>query len=176
MRGIATGKRRENKKSRSPRCGKETRDHFADSDSARDAALLSPDTVPDTMPSMSEISPPDDASDEAGASDDGSIDDAGGATDETWDDVCGAMLLDAAELLSSPRQAVSASAASSAAAIPMIPYFFTDQFPFLSGRTIAPLDFAQPATRLHRLVSRAARQLSAGAQNFHLDCQPNFRL
>ena len=113
MRGIATGKRRENKKSRSPRCGKETRDHFADSDSARDAALLSPDTVPDTMPSMSEISPPDDASDEAGASDDGSIDDAGGATDETWDDVCGAMLLDAAELLSSPRQAVSASAASS---------------------------------------------------------------
>mgnify|MGYP007004262166 CR=1 FL=1 len=105
------------------------------------------------MPSMSEISPPDDASDETGDSDDGSIDDAGGATDETWD----AMLLDAAELLSSPRQAVSASAASSAAAIPMIPYFFTDQFPFLSGRTIAPLDFAQPATRLHRLVSRAAR-------------------
>lgn len=140
-------------------------------DSAREAALLHPDTVPDTKPSISEISPPDDTSDETGGISDDGDGNEDGATDDTWDDDGDGSSLDATELLSVPRQAVSVNAASNAAATPMHPYFFTDKLPFLSGRAEAPPDFcaAEPTVASLSIPHCADFMLSA---IFSVNCQP----
>ena len=110
---------------------------------AFDAALLQPEAVPDTMPSISEINPPECAAEDAW-SEDGFT----GITElSVWDeagcDAADEILDDTSELLPLPLHAVSASAASNAAAVPMIQRFFMGSSPFFAAAE-APRIFLQP--------------------------------